>query len=363
MNSREKILLLSELFEVDVSKHIKAILDEIENSEHYKKLVINVEMATKYQVPYTEKFLKEYEELSINKITSIRDAFIARAKIDYLYFISQPKYFINPIMFNPMEMATDITTIGELPCYYHNKEMTINKLVVTEEITSKEKIKTINDVVDKWTYDARDTIVNVISEMVSKTNKFAYRNKNKTPILKKGLIFPLLIILGNIIFFITLFSSLQIFQTILLGTYITSYAALFFTIFLFLFEGWELLYLRMEKNYFSEKQYCFMYLKSHAYFVSKNLDDAVFKIKNAILEAIKNKTEVSVPITKVNYLSNFRRIILYLKSDRIIESKEFKESTIHIIYVVRIMLLVLFILSMLFYLFMLIYSILNGGVI
>ena len=67
MNPREKILLLSEMFEVDVSKHIQAVLSEIENSEHYKQLVINVEMASKYQVPYTENFLKEYEELSINK--------------------------------------------------------------------------------------------------------------------------------------------------------------------------------------------------------------------------------------------------------------------------------------------------------
>ena len=57
MNPREKILLLSEMFEVDVSKHIQAVLSEIENSEHYKQLVINVEMASKYLLLHAPKLI------------------------------------------------------------------------------------------------------------------------------------------------------------------------------------------------------------------------------------------------------------------------------------------------------------------
>lgn len=362
MNPREKILLLSEMFEVDVSKHIQAVLSEIENSEHYKQLVINVEMASKYQVPYTEKFLKEYEELSINKITSIKDAFIARAKVDYLYQISQPKYFINPIMFNPMEMNTSITMIGELPCYYHNKEMTIDELITNEEISNKDKIKVTNEITKKWAEDAQEIIIDKVNFLISKRNKFYFKG-NPFSIFKRGLIYPILIILGNIIFFVSIFSSSKFMNTVLLGHSVSSYFFLFFVIFLFLFEAGELLNIRMEESYFDEKKYCYTYLKSHAYLSVKSFEDSVFKIKKTFLEAIKDKSKVKTPITKVNYLANYRRIILFLESKVNISERKYKESTINAINIIRLTILVLFLLSLIGYAVIMCISYLKGGVI
>ncbi len=361
MNTREKILLLSELFDVDVSKHIPPVLNEIEKSSHYKTLVINVEMASKYQVPYTEQFLKEYEDLSINKISSIRDAYIARAKVDYLYYISQPKYFINPIMFNPMEMATDITTLGELPCYYHGQEKTLNEIVMSNQITPKEKIKTTTDLVRKWGTDAKETIIDQINLIVNKKHKKSH-TKSKS-IFRRGLVFPLSIILGNILFWFSIFSSFSWFAEIINGQYVTSYMFLFFTIFLFLFETMELIDSRIDRNFFSEKIYCYKYLKSHAYLAVKNLDDSVIRIKKAINESIKSKTSVVTPITKVNYLANFRRIILYLKTDKDIRNHEYKESTINAIHIIHLELFVIYVLFFLAYVFMLVFSAFKGGVI
>lgn len=361
MNTREKILLLSELFDVDVSRHIQPVLDEIEKSSLYKTLVINVEMASKYQVPYTEQFLKEYEELSINKISSIRDAYIARAKVDYLYYISQPKYFINPIMFNPMEMATDIMTLGELPCYYHGQEKTLNEIVMSNQITPKEKIKTTTDLVRKWGTDAKETIIDQINLIVNKKNK-KFHAKSKS-IFKRGLVFPLSIILGNILFWFSIFSSFKWFSDIINGQYVTSYMFLFFTIFLFLFETMELIDSRMEQNFFSEKIYCFKYLKSHAYLAVKNLDDSVIRIKKSINDSIKSKTSVVTPITKVNYLANFRRIILYLKTEKDIRNHEYKESTINAIHIMHLVIFVIYALVFLAYIFMLVFSAFKGGVI
>lgn len=362
MNPREKILLLSEMFDVDVSRHIQPILSEIENSEHYKKLVINVEMASKYQVPYTEKFLKEYDELSINKITSIKDAFIARAKVDYLYQISQPKYFINPIMFNPMEMNTSITMIGELPCYYHNEEMTINDLATSDNISNKDKIKVVNEITKKWAEDAQETIIDKVNLLISKRNRLLFKQNNSS-IFKRGLIYPILIIIGNMVFFVSIFSSSHFMTSVLFGHYVSSYFFLFFTIFLFLFEAGELLNLRIEKSYFDEKQYCYTYLKSHAYLAVKSFEDSIYKIKSALLDAIKNKSEVKISITKVNYLSNFRRIILFLESKVNISKRKYKESTINAINIVRLTLLVLFSLALIGYVIILCISYLKGGAI
>ena len=352
MNPREKILLLSEMFEVDVSKHIQAVLSEIENSEHYKQLVINVEMASKYQVPYTEKFLKEYEELSINKITSIKDAFIARAKVDYLYQISQPKYFINPIMFNPMEMNTSITMIGELPCYYHNKEMTIDELITSGEISNKDKIKVTNEITKKWAEDAQEIIIDKVNFLISKRNKFYFKG-NPFSIFKRGLIYPILIILGNIIFFVSIFSSSKFMNTVLLGHSVSSYFFLFFVIFLFLFEAGELLNIRMEESYFDEKKYVLE-------IGMKILENPTAAIT---AEAIKDKSKVKTPITKVNYLANYRRIILFLESKVNISERKYKESTINTINIIRLTILVLFLLSLIGYAVIMCISYLKGGVI
>ena len=361
MNPREKVLLLAELFEVDVSNNIQAVLEDIEASEHYKKLVINVEMAKKYQVPYTEHFLKEYEELEINKITSIKDAYISRAKIDYLYMISQPKYFINPIMFSPLEMATSITYIGELPCYYQNKEMTINELITDKSISTKEKIKTVNNVTNQWTRDIDETIISGINHIIS-NRKSTHFWSRILEIFKRGLIYPIITIIGVALFLTSIFSSTQFFTTILKSTKITSYAFLCFTISLFLFLTIELVDYRTQKKYNNERNYAYSYLKNHASLAVKYFEDATFKIKHVLLQAIKEQREDKTPISRVNNLSNFRKILLIMNSNESFDNR-YSDKFISTVEIIKLTFLVLFILASLFYAIMIIISVLKGGVI
>lgn len=358
MNAHEKVFLLAEIFGVDVSRHINTVLKEIEETEHYKQLVINVEMANKYQVPYTQQFLKEYEELKINKINSIKDAFIARAKIDYLYQISQPKYYINPIMFNPLEMSTNISTIGELPCFYQNKEITIDELIFYESITPKEKIDILNKVVNKWHLDAKETVLDEINIKVSKKNTFNF--EQIIWYFERGLVYPILSLFGLIVFGITIFSSSDFFKEIVHGNKITSYVFLVYTIFLFIYLVSDLLDFNLNKRYLSEKDYCLYYLKSHAYVALKNLEDSTFQIKSSILEALKEKKKVNTNITKVNFLSNFRRILLYLnmKDD---SKKHYSESLLNSMNIAKIISIVLLLLSFFTYAAFIAFSLLQGG--
>lgn len=360
MNPREKVLLLAEMFGVDVSDKISDVLKEIENNNHYKQLVINVEMAKKYQVPYSQNFLKEYEETKLANIGSFKDALVARAKIDYLYQISQPKYFINPIMFNPLEMSTSITTIGELPCYFKNKEYSINQLISNPDIKYDDKIKVIKELTNKWREDAKNTVIDEINHQLmgkkqSKLKKLVYA-------FKRGLVFYIFIILGVALFLVTIFSSSEFFHSVVHNTNVTSIAFFIYSIVLFLFMGADALDAHAERSRTFEKEYCLYYLKSHAYLAIKNLEDASFNIRELLIRGIKEKRAVDTNITKINYLVNFRRIVLFLNLDDK-EIDENMESLLNVYHSIRVTMLVMFILSFLFYGICLVISLLNGGVI
>lgn len=359
MNAHEKVFLLAEIFGVDVTRHIDAVLKEIEETEHYKQLVVNVEMANKYQVPYTQQFLKEYDDLKINTITSIKDAFVARAKIDYLYQISQPKYYINPIMFNPLEMSTTITTIGELPCFYKNKETTIDEIVLNEDIKPKEKLDVLNKVVNKWHLDAKETVLDEINVKVSK--KIPINFEGLAWYFRRGIFYPLVAIVGFLVFGITIFSSSDYFKEIVHGNKITSYIFLVYTIFFFAYLVIDLIDFNLNKKYLSEKDYCLYYLKSHAYVALKSLDDATFQIKKAILEALKEKKNVNVNITRVNFLSNFRRILLFLNMKEDKDKRKYSESVLEGFYIAKIVSIALLLLSFLAYAAIITFSLLQGG--
>ncbi|MCH5172356.1 MAG: hypothetical protein J1F31_05980 [Erysipelotrichales bacterium] len=358
MNAHEKVFLLAEIFGVDVTRHINTVLKEIEDTEHYKQLVINVEMANKYQVPYTQQFLKEYEDLKINTITSIKDALVARAKVDYLYQISQPKYYINPIMFNPLEMSTDITTIGELPCFYQNKEITINDLILLDTVMPKEKIKILNKVVNKWHLDAKETVLDEINIKISKRNPINF--EELVWYFERGLVYPVLAILGLLVFGITIFSSSEFFKEIVHGNKMTSYAFLIYAIFLFVYLIVDLIDFNINKKYLSEKDYCLYYLKSHAYLALKGLDDSTFQIKSALLDALKEKKKVNTNITRVNSLSNFRRMILFLNM-KDSGKKQYSETLLNNMNIIKIVAIVLLLLSFFVYAAFIAFSLLQGG--
>lgn len=360
MNANEKVLLLAEMFGVDVSKHIDPVIKGIEQNEHFKKLSINVEMARKYQVPYTQQFLKEYDDLKINKINSFKDALIARAKIDYLYQISEPKYYINPIMFNPVEMKTNITTIGELPCFYKGKETTINSFIKDKDIDKKEKNRITNEILNKWHLDAKETILDEINAKISKRKRFSLDGIVR--FFKRGLLFPILYFLGLAIFAGTIFSSRNYFDKVVNGSSVTSVVFLIFTICYFLFMAFGLIDYNLNKKYLSEKDYCLYYLKSHAYLAIKGLDEATYLIKNAFVEAIKNNSEVETPIDKVNTLANFRRIILYLNTEEETD-KRYNDKLLEAMNMAKIIFTVLFIISLLSYIVLIVLSLLQGGAI
>ena len=358
MNAHEKVLLLAEIFDVDVSDHIKTVLNELENTEHYKQLVINVEMARKYQVPYTQQFLKEYDDLKINTITSLKDALIARAKIDYLYQISQPKYYINPIMFIPLEMSTNITTIGELPCFYQNKELTINDLILKEDVAPKEKIEIINKVVDKWHLDAKEVVLDEINNKISKRNPLIF--EEIIWYFKRGLIFPIISFLGLIAFVVTIFSSSSFFAQIVNGNKVTSYVFLVYSIALFSYLILDFIDFNLNKRYLSEKDYCLYYLKSHAYLALKGLDEAEFQIKTSLIESIKEKKKNTTNITRVNNLSNFRRILLFLNMKQE-KKKRYSLTLLQNMNIIKIISIVFLVLSFLIYAAIIAFSLLQGG--
>lgn len=360
MNANEKVFLLAEIFGVDVSRHIDGVLKDIENNAHFKKLEVNVSMARKYQVPYTQQFLKEYDELKISKITSYKDALVARAKIDYLHQISQPKYYINPLMFNALEMKTDITTIGELPCFYNGQEKTINEVVCDKSISNKRKQMTLKAVVDKWHSDAKETILDQINSKISRRRKFTFEGVVR--FFKRGVLFPLLIILGGLLFLASVFSASNFFNSIVNGDEIVSTIFLVFSISYFLFLSADLIDYNLNKKHLSEQDYYLYYLKTHAYIALKNLNESTLAIREVIIDAIKNKREIVTPITKVNSLANFRRILLYLNIESS-ENKKYSEEVKNVFYIIKLFFTVVFIISLIAYIVFLILEFMSQGVI
>lgn len=344
MKPHERVLLLAELFGTNVDRHIFNVLQSIEVSNSYKKLLKNVEAAKRYNVPSTEEFLKTYEEMKFSTISTLKDAFIARATIDHLSFISSPRYFINPLLYNKEEMDSKLTYIEDLPCFARGNERTIENVINDPLISSKEKLKIIDTTCKKWRNNAKEVVVDKISNLMdAKKNTF-----KKNYYLSRSLLVDIIICAClNLFLIISFFSPLWVFKQVRMTSQFnyTSLSYLIFFILLFVYNFGTMLSYYLASRQKNEKAYCFNYLRTHSKNAFKSLEEGIFKIQLSLIDDVKNVSNMKkTPLTKYNYLKNYRRIILYLEKEEETSVEKIKKQN-GLVYFFRIFVLVLLLIS------------------
>ncbi len=314
MKAHDKVLLLAELFEADVTMNIQNVLQNIEASGSYQTLLVNVERAKKYKVPYTDEFLTTYDEMKFATISTFRDALIAKATIDHLATISSPKYFINPITYNNQEMKSDINTIEQLPIYIKGKECSVQEMIESSSIETKEKIHAIEDLTNLWRQNAKEVVIDEINNLV-KRDDLKHKKNYRTSWSVRSLF--MLLLGGNAFLLITLLSQHYVFKNLRLSNkpYVSVICYLVFIGILFIYEV-QFLVMNFIKRYrVNERKLCYVYLRNHGKHALKQLEEASFKLRMQLLDSLKDKKIKKISLSKFNYLSNYRRIIIFLNME------------------------------------------------
>lgn len=358
MNAHSRVLLLAELFGANVDKYIFHTLQSIEGSEQYQTLLKNVEKAKAYNVPYSETFLKLYDDMKFSRISTFRDALIAQATINHLSYISNPRYFINPLLYNSNEMSSSIRYLEELPCFASSRELSIEEMIKSDNISYQEKIKVIDNVCATYRNNAKEVIIDKINDLASK-NEIVIKNKRKTNNFFWTEL-SLCIIL-NIYLIFTLFSQENIIKTIRLSSdiTITGITYIIFFALLFVYEAVALINYFAEYHEKSEKLYCYRYLIRNKRKAFYYLEDGIEKIQRTLIENIKNKDNYKkTSLNKYNYLKNYRRILLYLEK----ETPKQKWNANKPFFYIKIAILTLLIISFIFLLILTIIAISSGRI-
>lgn len=357
MKNEEKAYLLAELFQVDVTDQIEKTLSTIEKSETYKNLLEHVEIAKKYSIPDAEKFIQIYEDLKFSKISTFRDALVAKATIDHLSFVSSPKYFINPFTFNEAEMKSGILNIGDLPLTYRGKEMTLTTWFEDSQITTSERIKEVNHLIDQWSLGAKSAVLMPLQQLMGK--KKIQKESFFYPV---GWVDSIVCVLGNIFFAFTLFSQNPLILSLRNADFysISFWAYLFFIALLFIYESWALIDFFTRRKTKSNQQDCYHYLRNHLSEAFKILEKETKKLHLDLLDSIKNKKIKNYPLSRYNGLKNFRRIVAFLHMER---PKKVDKRKQDVVFYAKISILALLLISAVALSICLIFGVLKGGLI
>lgn len=311
MRQFDKALLLAELFDVDTSRYATLILRDIKENGTYATLMENIEVAKNYESEYTTNFLKQIEEIQFSKISSVKEALLLKANLDYFTKISSPRYYLNPFLFTPFEIKCQEQTIGDLTLVCQNKEMTINQLIDDESTKSKDKVLALGDAIKKWKEETQRELMIPTKEMLIKSRQGVIGKKYAGITIAECLL-----LLGLAISFIYfIFSPLPRIITLKTTISFNALGIAFITLVALtaIFLGQLIIhyFYASKKQRARENAYDYVVLSGGE--VVRKIDKAAYLLHHYLLETLEKQEHANISLMTFSWFISFRKCVFFLR--------------------------------------------------
>lgn len=311
MRKEDKLLLLSEILNVDVSSFLKDKNNEFITSDIMYEIGTLLKENKTSKSPKYLKAQNEYKVLKEEKIVSIKQYFLCMGKALRILSVLKRKEFINPLMCSNEESEIELAS---LIINFDAKEITLGDFVMLETYSDIYKIEAIKYLVINWKKEVDETFVRPLQLLLTYPKNLPY----KLIIPLNKIIILLYLFIVNTAIFITFFLKDRFIYPVLQQNYqnlyitIPYFALLTLTFIFDLCFTFFILRRNVEhKDYFFAQKHVLLNSRK----VLKKIDKNTSKIYKKILKCITNKNEIKGNVKPYTISENAINSLEYLKEE------------------------------------------------
>lgn len=304
MDNTLKFYLLAEQGGWDTSAYAFKYRSTYPQSKAYQILSYNTIEAKHHISGPAKEIVHAFETLKIEP-RSLADAFILETKLNYLALHSFPEYYLNPLAIDP-NYNGEISTLGSLMLEVKGKDMSINDMILDEEITLEEKKEAADIKVNQYLEDMNQ----IVNSSIKSIRRSAFSKSNQDSD-KRTLVFDFfsvfLLVLSDFFFAFSLLYPInqfwQEFYTASPGKFM-SYLVYFYPVTLFLYNLFYALFHCYKAKISEPYNYARRFLKRNP---EKVLDDIKYqadKLYDYLCGAINNRILLQNDIRDFSKLSS-----------------------------------------------------------
>ncbi len=179
MREEDKVLLIYEIMGFDTSLYVNKYIEELRSSNTFILLCENVAKARNINSYKAQRLVDEFETLDFYQITTLRQFFVLKAKINYLLSNSEDLNYLNPFFYG--QGQEEIVRIGDISLLFDQKNYSLNDIILDERYTTKYKISHIKDKYLEWRKEVQEKVIDPLKLLKVKENQIPnlnYRNSN-----------------------------------------------------------------------------------------------------------------------------------------------------------------------------------------
>lgn len=285
MNNIDKVILLAEYYNVDVTNFKESYHLATSEGETMKKLEENINEAQKYNNARVHKLLEEYTQVIDTKVETFEDELIYNAKLNYLCSISYEQFYLNPFEIGANETKTK--SIGELILKYDGRYVSFNDIILDSTHSFRYKSQAIKKQINIY----HEEMTTLLAKPIKQIKNYKIKSENMVKHSRiSSFFFSLFFVLFNIflVFLLTFngetFKSAQVidFNNLFSYAYYLPFVCIILYDFAFVIS--DCLKKIDQENYYFAKRYL-EFGKKHVY---NSLSTQAAKLNNYIKDACKN---------------------------------------------------------------------------